>query len=453
MKIAFHTLGCKVNQYETEALKENFKSKGHEITTDDSIADVYIINTCTVTSLADRKSRQYIRRAKKLNSQSIIAVTGCYAEVSPEEAASIDGVDLVIGNEDKMNIPEQLEKFFSNCRFAEADILLKNTEVVSERKESAGDEETPLQNINEAGYFAKLDSRTRAFIKVQDGCDRFCSYCIIPYARGKVRSRPLESIVSEAKNLIDNGFKEIVLTGINTALYGVESSFSVGIESVIKELNALSGDFRIRLSSLEPTVIDANYIQKLFKYEKLCHHIHLSLQSGSDKILKSMNRRYSIDEYMQIIKVLTEFDSEYGISTDIIVGFPGESEEDFNMSRNLIDIVDFCKVHVFKYSSRKGTASAKMGGQIHGGEKSRRSAILLEAERISSERFFEKNLGKTNRVLIEEYIKKLGCYTGYSDNYIKLYIEKKYLKDTHINEFVDVKLIEVFKDGMLAEPV
>ena len=490
MKIAFHTLGCKVNQYETDALKENFKSKGHEIAEDESFADVYVINTCTVTSLADRKSRQYIRRAKKLNPQSIIAVTGCYAQVSPEEAASIDGVDFVIGNDDKMNIPEQLEKFLVGMSI------------------------TDTKKSKDVGMSSNSDSRTRAFIKVQDGCDRFCSYCIIPYARGKLQSRPIEHIISETKNLIDKGFKEIVLTGINAALYGADMDSELqmsdrtgvdmdselrisdvndanafgknsgkevlGIESVIKELNALDGDFRIRLGSLEPTVIDANYIKKLLKYEKLCHHMHLSLQSGSDNVLKSMNRKYNIDEYMQIIKVLEQFDPEYGISTDIIVGFPGETNDDFVESLKITENVDFCKVHVFKYSNRKGTAASKMSGQIDGTEKSRRSAKLITTGDASAIRFFKKNLTKEKKVLIEEFVKKLDCYTGYTDNYIKVYIDKKYFNDNctnsdlnldsgngsnknrqvrseisknYINEFVNVRLTGIFEDGMLAEPV
>ena len=335
MRVAFHTLGCKVNQYETEALKESFKSRGYEITAEDGLADVYIINTCTVTSLADRKSRQYIRRARKKNPESIVVVTGCYAEIRPGEASDIEGVDIVIGNKSKMDIPGCLEEFMKSGR-------------LSGPPRGAGE-------YFETGAFPEMESRARAFIKVQEGCNRFCSYCIIPYARGELKSRPLDRIINEAQFFINNGFKEIVLTGINTALYGAEEGFSggYGIEGVVKGLNSLDGDFRIRLSSLEPTVIDADYVKKLFMYEKLCHYMHLSLQSGSDRILGSMNRKYNIGQYMKIIRALKDFDPDYGISADMIVGFPGESADDFKRSLEIVRQVDFCKIHVFKYSGFK----------------------------------------------------------------------------------------------------
>ena len=436
LKIAFHTLGCKVNQYETEALKERLVSRGYEVAHEDDLADIYIINTCTVTSLADRKSRQYIRRAKKINPACVIAVTGCYAEIKPEEAAAIDGVDIVIGNKNKMEIPDHLERFLTGGALLDG------------RK--------PIQGVNE--YFedepkSATESKTRAFIKVQDGCNRFCSYCIIPYARGELVSRPLESIVSEAQALIRSGFKEIVLAGINTALYGAEEGFagSDGIEDVIKELNGLDGDFRIRLSSLEPTVINADYVRKLFKYEKLCHHIHLSLQSGSDRVLGLMNRKYSVDEYMDIVRVLRDFDLDYGISSDIIVGFPGESEDDFQKSLEIVQKVQFCKVHVFKYSGRKGTAAAEMSGQIDGNEKSRRSAMLMAAGEQSAKQFFQSNIGKQRRVLIEEYVEHLDCYTGYTDHYSKVYINKDDINHNCLNAFVNIKLTSLYEDGMRGE--
>jgi len=437
MKVAFHTLGCKVNQYETEALKESFKGRGYEIVAESGPADVYVINTCTVTSIADRKSRQYIRRVKKMNPESIIAVTGCYAEVKPEEASDIEGVDIVIGNKSKMNIPDYLETF------------LKGASPVYANE--------PIQSVSEyseTGNISAMESKTRAFIKVQDGCNRFCSYCIIPYARGELRSRPLAGIVREAETLIDNGFKEIVLTGINTALYGAEEGFagSYGVEGVINGLNGLGGDFRLRLSSLEPTVIDAEYVKKLFKYEKLCHHIHLSLQSGSDRVLELMNRKYSINEYMEIVRVLKDFDPGYGISADLIAGFPGESEDDFKKSLEIVQKVNFCKVHVFKYSDRKGTAAAEMSGRIDGKEKSRRSAVLMAEGERAAGRFFKNNLGKQKRVLIEEFVENTGLYTAYTDNYIRVYIKANFdEKRVNFNEFVDVKLTGLYEDGMNAE--
>ncbi|MGN0710985.1 MAG: MiaB/RimO family radical SAM methylthiotransferase, partial [Anaerovoracaceae bacterium] len=333
MLIAIKTLGCKVNQYETEMLKERFQKKGHEIVNENDFADVYIINTCTVTSLADRKSRQYIRKMKKSNPKAVIAVTGCYAQVSPEEVAAIQEVDIVAGTNKKGELPELIEQYINEKQ--------ENTISVVDGYEG-------LCEYMETGIITSMESRTRAYIKVQEGCNRFCSYCIIPYARGKVRSRRVKEVVEEAKSLISQGFKEIILTGINTALYGMEEGFAEadgmlaagsaaggngnsiekceGIEILLKELEEIDGDFRIRLSSLEPTVINADYVKRLMKYKRLCPHLHLSVQSGSDKILKAMNRRYDRAEYLEIVRVLKEFDPGFGITTEIIAGFPGETE-------------------------------------------------------------------------------------------------------------------------------
>jgi len=431
MKVAFYTLGCKVNQYETETLKGIFESKGHEVVSESDFADVYIINTCTVTSLADRKSRQHIRRAKKINPDGIVAVTGCYAQVSPSEAAEVEGVDIVVGNEDKMAIITYVEQFLG----------------------------LQSDGIFQESGIAKQESKTRAFIKVQDGCNRFCSYCIIPYARGELKSRNLEEILNEAKVLINSGFKEVVLTGINTALYGTEESFfgDYDIEKVVAELNSLDGDFRIRLGSLEPTVINAKYVEKLFKYDKLCHHIHLSLQSGSDKVLSDMNRNYTRDEYLEIVQTLKDFDANYGITTDIIVGFPKETYAEFEESLKLVEKVEFCKIHVFKYSNRKGTAASEIRTQVEAGEKSKRSDLLIKAGDLSSQRFFNNNIGSQRRVLIEEYVKSIDSYTGFTDNYIKVYIKASQGSlrndEVRINEFVNVELTALYKDGMLGQVV
>lgn len=421
MRIAFHTLGCKVNQYETEVMIAGFKQRGHEVVGEGAAADAYVINTCTVTNLADRKSRQFIRRARKANPESVIVVTGCYAEVSPGEVAKIEGVDIVAGNGDKARLPDYLEEYMKG------------------RANACGGEQS------------QTGARTRALIKVQDGCDRYCSYCIVPYARGGVRSRPCESIVREAEGLIGGGVKEIVLTGVNTALYGAEeaSNGNCGIEGVIGRLSDIRGDFRIRLSSLEPTVIDADYVKRLLKYEKLCRHMHLSLQSGSDRILKLMNRRYSAGDYMKIVAALKDFDPDYGISTDMIAGFPGESEEDFNESLRIAADVDFCKIHVFKYSVRKGTAAAAMGGQISGSEKNARGGMLIKAGEESASRFFKSNIGKKKRVLIEEYAD--GAYAGYTENYIKVYIDKRDANDMGVNAFAPVRLTGLYRDGMKGE--
>lgn len=452
MKIAFHTLGCKVNQYETEALKEKFIKNNYEIVNEHEFADVYVINTCTVTSLADRKSRQYIRRMKKINPESIVAVTGCYAQISPEEVAAIEAVDIVTGTNQKNKLVE----------------LVKNYK----KEPSSGtqkyvDEYEQLCEYEETGIITSMESRTRAYIKIQEGCNRFCSYCIIPYARGKNRSRAVVDVVNEAKSLIEKGFKEIILTGINTALYGTEQGFDknngtnddlFGIEIIINELEHLDGDFRIRLSSLEPTVINKEYVERLLKYKRLCPHLHLSLQSGSNKILKDMNRRYDREDYLDIVKELRTFDSGYGLTTDIIVGFPGETEDDFKDSLDMVEQVGFCKVHAFKYSKREGTKAALMKEHVIPEIKNRRSEELINVGNSVSERFFRNNLNTSRTVLIEEFLENINCLTGYTENYIKTYIscdglDKEYINTNLLNTFKKVELVELYKDGIMARIV
>lgn len=438
MKAAFHTLGCKVNQYETEAMRGQFKNAGFEIAEENDFADVYIINTCTVTNMADRKSRQYIRRMKKLNPHAVIAVTGCYAQVNADEVASLAEVDIVAGTGEKNNIVEYVKEYIRN-RTCQRHIM----------------DYDQLCTYQDKGIICSMESRTRAYIKIQEGCDRFCSYCLIPFARGKVRSRNPKEVVDEAKALVSKGFKEIILTGINTALYGTEESFKHiypdwaadgGIEPVIKALNELEGDFRIRLSSLEPAVIDAEYVKSLAKYGRLCHHLHLSAQSGSDKVLSLMNRPYTAEQYMDIVKVLREQDPLYGISTDIIAGFPEESDEDFEDSLRLIEEAEFCKVHGFRYSRRKGTAAASMSGQVNSQTKNMRIDKLIEAGERAAEKFFSRSVGDRRIVLFEE--KEGELVTGYTDNYIKVYAAGS---DADLNRFREVKLLEVYKDGMKGE--
>lgn len=452
MKIAFYTLGCKVNQYETQGLKEKFAQKGHEIVGEQDFADVYIINTCTVTGLADRKSRQYIRRMKRLNPDSVTAVIGCFAQVSPDEAAAIEGVNIVAGANEKNHILEFVEDYIQN------------------KGRNAGQSEPALQKIKSyeelseyesAGIITSMESKTRAFIKIQEGCNRFCSYCVIPYARGMVRSRPMEEILAEAKALLRQGFKELVLTGINTALYGMEDGFEAGevwtteingkdrrlygIELVVKALNDLSGDFRIRLGSLEPTVVNAAYVSNLLKYERLCPHFHQSIQSGSDKILRAMNRNYTREDYLDMVHTLKKFDLGFGISTDIIVGFPGETEADFKESLRMVKEAGFCKVHVFKYSKRPMTKAAQMKGHLAPEVKAKRSAELITASQEVALQFFKDNMGAVRQVLFEEYDSYTGCYRGHADNFIEVYAES----DSDVsNTFCNVRLTQLYKDGM-----
>jgi len=438
MKVAFHTLGCKVNQYETEALALKFRERGYDIVGETDFADIYIINTCTVTGLADRKSRQYIRKMKKLNPDSIVAVTGCYAQISPEEVQAVEGVNIVSGTNEKGKLINYIEEFFVE-RMPQMHVLPYEE----------------LKTYEETGLVTATETRTRAYIKIQEGCNRFCSYCVIPYARGSVRSRAVSDVLAEAKGLLAQGFKELVLTGINAALYGTEPGFEkapdglYGIEWIIKELNDLSGEFRIRLSSLEPAVVNAEYVKRLMKYEKLCPHLHLSAQSGSDDILKAMNRPYDRNDYLEIVSVLKEFDPEYGISTDLIVGFPGETEEDFQDSIKLVEEVGFCKVHAFKYSQRPMTKAATMTDQIAPPVKKVRSQVLMEAGESASKRFYEANKGKVRTVLVEEYLENMDCMTGYTDNYIRVYI--KGCSEDMINTFCPVELCESFMDGMLGK--
>jgi threonylcarbamoyladenosine tRNA methylthiotransferase MtaB len=439
MKIAFHTLGCKVNQYESEALQEKFKAKGHQIVAETDVADVYVINTCTVTGLADRKSRQFIRRLRKLNPDCILAVIGCYAQMQPEEIAALEGVNIVAGTNEKAGLVEIVEGY-----------AIENG-VDVHRKEYA-----ELTEFEEIGMPVSMDARTRAYIKIQDGCNRFCAYCVVPYARGNIRSRSRLNILEEAEHLVEAGYKEIVLTGINTALYGAEQDDcrGNGLEQIISDLDQMQGDFRVRLSSLEPTVIDAALVGQLLQYKKLCPHFHLSLQSGSDRILKAMKRNYSSQDYMNIIQVLKDHDPGFAVTTDIIVGFPGETEEDFQDTSNLVQTAGFAKVHVFKYSKRSGTPAAEMTNQVDPAIKNQRSTMLLKIESEVGKRFLINQIGTKRRLLIEDFNGKTGLLSGYTENYIRVYLPN-HLQETEperlINSFMEVHLTGLYEDGMLAE--
>lgn len=447
MKVAFHTLGCKVNQYETQGIREDFLKEGFEEVRDNEIADVYVVNTCTVTHLADKKSRQIIRKMKRLNPNSLIVVTGCYAQMDPQELGNIPGVKLVIGTNEK-------------------GIVLK--EVLRELKKPSAEtvyKRLPYNDIieyEETGSIVSMESRTRAYVKVQEGCDRFCSYCIIPFARGAIRSRSPLSIKREASDLLETGFKEIIITGVNTALYGMEEDFhtkyksdynflgikemSQGIASLIETLSDIPKRFRIRIGSLEPNVLNSIYVRELIKDEKLCHHLHLSLQSASNEILKSMNRRYTKEDYIRILDVLGEIDPNYGVTTDIIVGFPGESERTFQETLSFVENQDLCKIHIFPYSKREGTKAAEMDQQIKPSIVKDRVARLQIAADESQRRFLEKNLGSHREVLVEDYDSEAAAYVGYSDNYIRVYIKSK---NDLSNQIVNPLLTQVYKHGAI----
>lgn len=442
MKVAFHTLGCKVNQYETEAMKEAFASRGAEIVPEDETADVYVVNTCTVTNIADRKSRQYIRRMKAVNQDAFVVVTGCYAQVEPDEVYDLPEVDLVVGNGSKSKICDLV---FEQVR----DILVK-----------PGNE---LTNFESMGLVVSSESgMTRAYIKIQEGCDRFCSYCLIPFARGPVRSRSMQEILEEANMLVDAGYKELVLTGINTALFGTEQDYAFDrrsdeegltpMEVLLGRLNEIDKDFRIRLSSLEPTVVDKNDVEKIIRYDKLCHHLHLSVQSGSSDVLKLMNRRYTQEEYLEIVNAIHKYDPLYNITTDIIVGFSGESEDNFKESLKVVEQSEFGKVHVFRYSKRKGTVGERLADEVSGTVKAERASVLAELAGKTAEKFFRKNFGHRHRVLVEEMvtINRKKYYTGYTGNYIRSYIRADECDGELVGAFVDVTLCDILKDGCLA---
>lgn len=446
MKVAFYTLGCKVNQYETQAVAESFKRRGYSVAEEGEAADVYVVNSCSVTSMADRKSRQYVRRVKKENPAAVVVLMGCYPQTNPKATEKIEEADVILGTVGKDRAAELVESFLQDRK--PINLVTSSPEYgqLLKREGSYGMPACPIseEEYRELGEVTGIESRTRALIKIQDGCNRFCSYCVIPYARGPVRSRPLKSVVKEAKILIEKGYKEIVLTGINTALYGTEKGFPDTLESLVAALDALPGNFRIRLGSLEPTVVDSNYITALLKYEKLAHHVHLAAQSGSDRVIASMNRHYTSSDYMEMVKVLKDFDPLYGITTDIIVGFPGETEEDFNKSLELVKKVGFIHVHGFPYSQRLYTPAAEMP-QIDPDIKKQRNRILEKAAETESAKFMKTMEGSVQRVLMEE--EEDGLWRGHASNFAMVYTKEQ----CHENEFYDVLIEKPFKDGVIGK--
>ena len=403
-KVAFYTLGCKVNQYETEAMLELFEKEGYEKAETEDYADVYVINTCTVTHMSDRKSRQYIRRMKKKNPDAIIAVVGCYSQVSPEEILSIDEVNLVMGTNDRKKIVEEVKKIDASRKVSTVDDIMKVKAF----------EEIEINKTN---------GKTRAFMKIQDGCDRYCSYCIIPYARGRVRSRDLESIVKEVENLASNGYKEVVLTGIHVASYGKDIKDSdIKLLDVIKQINDIEGIERIRLSSVEPILFTDEFVEAVSTMDKVCPHYHLSLQSGCDETLKRMKRRYTTEEYKAIVDRLRAAIPNVSITTDVIVGFPGETNEEFDKTYEFLKDIELTHMHVFKYSPRKGTPAATMENQVDPSTKHDRSEKLLQLNEENFNKFGQKMLDKEFNVLFEQ---KVGDnkYEGLTENYVKVIVE------------------------------
>lgn len=412
------TLGCKVNQYESEAMSELFESRGYRQVENDDFSDVYIVNTCTVTNLSDRKSRQFIRKSKKNNPNSVVAVVGCYSQVSPEEVKSIEGVDVVVGTTERNRIVDLIEE------------SKKNNEKINIVKD--------LKNVREFANTTNFDSnnRTRAYMKVQDGCNRFCTYCIIPFARGPIRSRTIEDSVREARTLADRGFKEIVLTGIHIGSFGMDLG-DMRLIDLIEAIAEVDGIERIRLSSVEPIIITDDFMERAVKTGKLCDHFHLSLQSGSNNILKAMNRRYTREDYIEKANIIRKYMPHAGLTTDIIVGFPGESQEDFEDSMKIVKEVGFSRIHVFKYSKRKNTKAAVMKNQIDGNVKKERSEKLIALGEEYQEIFERENMKTTQSVLFEE--KHDGVYYGYTTNYIRV---KAKSEEDLTNKIKKVKILD-----------
>lgn len=406
-KVAFHTLGCRVNQYETEAIKKRFMERGFEVVGEEDPADVYVVNTCTVTGLADRKSRQYIRRMRRQSPHAVICATGCYVQAEPEQVAAIEELDVLLGTNEKYRAAEIAEDLLMSRTAAEGDYHTVDNKII------LVDKYEDLTSFVEAGDVTSPDGKTRANIKIQEGCNRFCTYCIIPYARGPVRSRERDNILAEARALVDMGYRELVLTGINTALYE-------DLPGLLADLDAMPGDFRIRLASLEPTVVDAPFVANLLDSKRLCHQLHLALQSGSDRVLAAMNRHYTREDYMDIVKVLRDIDPLFNITTDIIVGFPGETDEDFADTMDLARRVGFGKIHAFKYSKRPGTPAAKMPDQAPEPVKKQRSRALIDLGEELAQSFLSQHVGTAQRILLEE--REGEFWTGYTDNYVKAFV-------------------------------
>lgn len=416
--VAFHTLGCKVNQYETEALKELFLQDGYTITEFSDRADVYVINTCTVTNIAAKKSRQIISRAKKNNENAFVVVVGCYVQEKPEEAAAIEGVNLIIGTDQRNQIIDLIEEQQHNEGGVSVD-------TVNDIKRVKTYEELKVHH----NY-----GKTRAYIKIQDGCNQFCSYCIIPYTRGPIRSRQPEHIVEEIKALVANGYKEVVLTGIHLGSYGKDLK-NISLLDIIKLVNDIDGLQRIRLGSLEPTMITDEFVLAIKELDKLCPHFHLSLQSGCDKTLAEMNRKYTTEEYLQGVERLRQHLGPVALTTDIIVGFPGETDEDFAQTLGFVEKIGFSEIHVFKYSPREGTKAAQRNDQVDGTVKEKRSHTMIASAQQMSMDYLEQFVGITKDVLVEKKLMKDGSYEGYTDNYIRVHIEEasEHVKNTMIS--------------------
>ena len=429
-RVAFLTLGCKTNQYETNGMMQKFIEAGYEICNIEEKPDIYVVNTCTVTNIADRKSRQSLRKVKEKNNTIVVAV-GCYAQVAKEQLENMPEIDIVLGNKEKKDIVKYVDEFLEKRNENKPVIAVADISIQKE--------------FDEYGCITYTE-RARTEIKIQDGCNNFCTYCLIPYARGRIRSRKKDNIIEEVKIIANKGIKEIVLTGIHIASYGKDFEEEYKLIDLLEDLNKIKGIERIRLGSLEPTIITDEFVQRLSKLEKVCNHFHLSLQSGCNETLKRMNRKYTTEEFKKVTERIRKYFKDVNLTTDIIVGFPGETDEEFNITYNFLKDIAFYKMHIFKYSKRDGTVAAKMPNQVDGNLAEERSRKLIELSEKNMELYNEKYIGKEVEVLFEE--KQDEYWVGHTRNYMIVKIKSSvYLE----NVVKNVKIIENNKDILLGE--
>lgn len=432
-KCALHNLGCKVNSYETQAMQQIMENAGFLIVPfGQEKADVYIINTCSVTNIADRKSRQMIHKARKMNPEAVIVAAGCYVESAGN--GTDEDIDIVIGNNEKSRLAEILTSYFEEIKHEKPEDIGKISDF----------DEMKIQRPSE---------HTRAYVKIQDGCNRFCSYCVIPYVRGRIRSRSTENILEEMERLAESGCKEVVLTGIHLSSFGLDKSEESAdtLIDIIEKVNDIHGIERIRLGSLEPLIVTEDFVKRLVKCEKVCPHFHLSLQSGCDETLKRMNRRYTSEEFLKGVNLLRKYYEKPAITTDVIVGFPGETEDEFRKTKEFLEKVCFYELHVFKYSRRKGTVADKMPDQIDENIKSERSNVLIELDERLSKKFREAYIGKCVRILTEEVITidNQKYITGFTDTYVRAAIPMQDDKEIPSNTLIDIKVTGLFGKEMV----
>ena len=430
-KAALHNLGCKVNAYELEAIQQMLEQQGYEIVPFAPGADIYIINTCTVTNIADRKSRQMLHKAKKMNPDAVVVACGCYVQAAGEKLEQDSAIDLVVGNNKKKEIPAILEEYFREKEEGRSGSGTWVTDMTHNRE-------------YETLSISRTAEHTRAFIKVQDGCNQFCTYCIIPYARGRVRSRRPEDVLEEVRRLAESGCQEVVLTGIHLSSYGVDLEEGQNLLALIRTIHAVDGIRRIRLGSLEPGIITEEFAEAIAALPKVCPHFHLSLQSGCDTVLERMNRRYRSEEYKEKCRLLRRVYDRPALTTDVIVGFPGETEEEFEASRAFVEEVNFFETHIFKYSRREGTRAAAMPDQIPEQEKTRRSHILLELDAQRRQEYMESFLGEEKEVLLEEKVELDGknWWVGYTREYLKAIVPDN--GKNRANEMISVRFSQIY---------